>query len=671
MRGISEYFRDLAAEDRYFGAEPPTPDAEMLHRIAEREVQRRVEAQVDDHGVKLRQLEPNEDQAPQEEASPTQAVAPALAAVRAAAVAEVVQDPTPAPASAPSSTESVAEKLARIRAVVSEKSAPAEATYQEDDPVIDAFASTPISAAFDEDVETVVPFAEPEEVEEEAQALAPSQEAQDELDVVETDDVDEDVSFDAAPEDMDAVEEDHVEEEPVQAEAEEAPADPAPEEETEAAAEDESFDIRSFFQNQGTADVEPEAEEEAVEPEVEAVAEDEVEVEAEADVSDDQIEDDAESAISRLMEIQTASDDTVEEAEAEADTDLDPEEEAAEIARVVKMRRSDFEAAAAQFEDADHVEEEPAIEATAAEFTPVNESEIRALTEALEDDEDEVESTLSPEDEAELMSNLEEVQRLAEVERRAEKEGRVMLETDDIEANTGSVSRLLEVTNTEMEETEGTRRRSAIAHLKAAVAATRADKFLSKKREAQEADEMNQYRDDLARVVRPKRPISEKPKSERRLAPLMLVSEQRVDEDSAEEEIVATPAAAVRPRRVTSVAIALEESDIVAADGDENIFRDAGSFAEFAQDMGASELPDLLEAAAAYYSFVEGREHFSRPQIMKAVAALDEEKVYSREEGLRSFGMLLRRGKIHKIKRGQFKVAESTRFNPEARAAGE
>lgn len=115
----------------------------------------------------------------------------------------------------------------------------------------------------------------------------------------------------------------------------------------------------------------------------------------------------------------------------------------------------------------------------------------------------------------------------------------------------------------------------------------------------------------------------------------------------------------VRPRRVAAVV------DNTAADAPEGI----PTFERFAEDVGASSLPELLEAAAAYLSFVEGHQQFSRPQLMTKVRMVEKEN-FTREDGLRSFGKLLREGKIEKIKGGRFQASEQIGFKPDARAAG-
>ena len=88
-----------------------------------------------------------------------------------------------------------------------------------------------------------------------------------------------------------------------------------------------------------------------------------------------------------------------------------------------------------------------------------------------------------------------------------------------------------------------------------------------------------------------------------------------------------------------------------------------------ARQMGATQLPDLLEAAAAYMSDVEGRDQFSRPMLMHKLQEVEKEN-FSREDGLRSSGKLLREGKIQKIKGGRFTVTEDTDFRDDARHAG-
>ncbi len=230
-----------------------------------------------------------------------------------------------------------------------------------------------------------------------------------------------------------------------------------------------------------------------------------------------------------------------------------------------------------------------------------------------------------------------------------------------------SVERLLAETNSQLESTEMNRRRSAIAHLKAAVAAARADKGTPDAEPPADptgsGSALHKFREDLARVVRPRRPVDDgQPRALRRMPPLMLVSEQRVDVAEAPARSHDAIAGTVRPRRITTREVTADEA----------LDAGAGGFADFAEAMGARDLPDMLEAAAAYTAFVEGRPSFSRPQLMQMMRAAEgAEEEFSREEQLRSFGLLLRQGRIQKLKRGQFTVADDTRFRPEQRHAGE
>ncbi|WP_058246476.1 hypothetical protein [Tropicibacter naphthalenivorans] len=238
---------------------------------------------------------------------------------------------------------------------------------------------------------------------------------------------------------------------------------------------------------------------------------------------------------------------------------------------------------------------------------------------------------------------------------------RAMLTENTVEDD--DASRILNETNKELDEPEGNRRRTAIAHLRAAVAATKADRLLGRK--ADKEEEIEPYREDLANVVRPRRPQSGAPRTERpaevpaRPAPLKLVAEQRVPSDEAPQQQV-TP---VRPRRIQRSA-ATTPREVPAPQAPEM----DGGFADYAASVGAVDLPELLEAAAAYMSYVEGREQFSRPQLMTTVRQAEQQES-SREDRLRSFGQLLREGKIEKTSGGRFTASDRISFKPD-RAAG-
>ena len=221
--------------------------------------------------------------------------------------------------------------------------------------------------------------------------------------------------------------------------------------------------------------------------------------------------------------------------------------------------------------------------------------------------------------------------------------------TDDI-----SVNRLLQKANTELEVPETKRRRSAIAHLKAAVMATVAERRINP---IQKPDlRMDPYRADLHQVVR----------QPERAAPLVLVSQQRIDRVAADTgrppphavQPVAMPPASVRPVRPRRVTVAQSAAQTVMIDDEDdasddvaNVFTDPGkqTFQEFTIRLNATGLNDLIEAAAAYNTLVLGRKSFTRLQLFQHIQSLPGQPDHSREVGLRSFGRLIRTGRMTKI----------------------
>ncbi|MEY2960202.1 MAG: hypothetical protein RLZ60_32 [Pseudomonadota bacterium] len=625
MKAIAEYFRDLAADDRYFGAEPPTPDAEMLARIAENEIARRVEARMESSGIVLRAaaLAASENRAAEPVVEEPQAVAPSVAPVMPPPVEtpEVVEKVAPQPAPAPVMSESVAAKLQRIRAVVG-KSSTGESDYIED-----IHASEPEE---DFDLGSVI----------DATEKAPAQVAPMDVSIAETE-----VTFDD-PEDT--LGEDDPAAEPVAQQS--APvADVASPQEAAPLRRTRVIRLkRSEFDralNNGT-------------------------IEAVADKADEDVVAAALAATPTeepVDEVQDWADTTTANDYDETYDDADVVE-ASIMAKLAAAEVDANEAEANQFDlasldGADDIDFD-------ADSSLSDEEEADLLRElsALDDDEDDYDADEVESQNAFVMEDDyedEDEEPIADV--RADQRARALLDREP-EADARDMSRIMDRTDEQLRAPETDLRRRTLSHLKAAVAATEAARRMGEPVKSKE-DEETDFRSDLSAVVRPTRPTAggvlprraergnDQPRTERpRPAPLKLVAAQRVDL-APEEAAPARPVAPVRPRRVATESV----SSIDA--------RDSESFADYVEEMGAHSLPDLLEAAAAYTSFVEGHEEFSRPHVMKKVREVLQDDDFNREDGLRVFGTLLREGRISKVRNGRFQVSEGTRFRPEPRAA--
>jgi hypothetical protein len=658
MKAVAEFFRDLSAEDRYFGATPPVPDAAMLERLAEGESRRRVEARMSEGGLVLR----------------AGAVAPPPAAAPVNGTRAGVAPAAPG--------ESVAARLARIRAMAARAraaEAPPRSIFAEDEgaetpaeSAVDsaagsaaeaARAAPPAPAAATPPAPAAAPVPEP---------LPPTPAAGPELAVEPSPTPAGEARVEAAPM---WPEEEYEEDEPAPAFGTALPAVPAPPAETtpapeataaapaEGPAPEAAYQPAPEAPHQPAPEAAPEA---APAPQEQAAA-----VAGDAGMPPAPRGAPSPAGAAQTLDMGAAdairryfgADGVDEGVRAPLMPEVAPEAAKPPPAAEAAPEPAPGPAAAPH-------EEGPAEAGPMLLTDPVDterpigpvENQIRTFLNRLR-------SASKPVEDAGAQASIRAAGPPAEPEAPAApaRERRPWAERTGDASEGEDLDRLMEAADSQLEVADNKRRIAALSHLKAAVAATEAERLLGGEAAEDTAAAIDRYREDLSRLVQapiaqPAEPARRRepapPQAESRTAPLLLAIDQRIDAAGRKAAPAGAPTASATGAYVGGVDTADERVPAEAA---------GLAFPEFAARLGVREIGDLMEAAAAYLAVQEGREAFSRPQIMRKVAQVADETAFSREDGLRAFGALLRRGRLAKLRRGQFTISQSSPVIEKAR----
>ena len=730
MRAIAEYFRDLAEKDRYFGAEPPQPDAAMLHRVAEREVARIVDTQLSDSRMPAKAAPvPASDAAELNAAEDALAESAAPLAEAAEATTVEIPDSTPAkdmaditanvagdqPTLQDAAPEGFRAKLARIRKSMNP---PPFEPLPED--LIQPFMAETVAVEVVPEPETSVEIAteivaEPDfDVLSRLGALVQSPDAHDQsMAEAAADEPDFAETVVHALAEADAIGPDFTE---VSLETE-AGADQtaeagalethAPDHAPDQTLGDQAAPMAEDVPADAAADL-------AGEGSVEEIPAEEILPLAAAEVAD------ADANLPDAMPAEAEADLPVDAALSDA---LLPEDALPEVILADALPENvpeDFaptDAGLAQAMAEDPLPEDgeslPVVDAPAeaVQFAPQTMGKGSGRYERISsrivrlNPDDGIEADPEP---AALAVDPAATRHLPDGDSDAE------------------VARLLQQAEVVMAEEETRQRQEYLAAMKTAVDATEATRA-----EAAAAQPLTSepYREDLAKVVEPElqaETAAPPPQQRRRKTvsvripavprpagfsppPLVLVTEQRIDRapppmmpPPMPQHSAQAPATALQPSRDSQPMVALRSGRLTGAIGigssapnhalpqhnivletpyqaaqadteDEEDIDEALSEAvasgliRFAERIGARSTAEMLEAAAAFATCVENRAQFTRPQLMRRLMAIDLDRSITREDGLRSFGTLLRTGRIQKVGRGFYVLAENAPFMAEAR----